>query len=61
MLCQFSEMRRLREEARATVESELKARKQRIDQQFSESRSIFATKQQEVSAKITQKYEEEMI
>jgi hypothetical protein len=57
---QFSEARRLREEARQVAESELEARKQRVDREFSESRSILATRQQNAIEAITKKWEDEV-
>jgi hypothetical protein len=56
---QYSEARRPQESARFAGESELEARKQHIDQEFSESRSILAAQQQYAIAKITQKWEDE--
>jgi hypothetical protein len=57
---QYSEARRLREEARKVGESEMEARKRRIDQEFSEFRTILAIKHQDAISKITQKWELEM-
>jgi hypothetical protein len=56
----YTDARSLREEARNVGEAELEARKQRIDQEFGQSRSLLAAKQQEAIEKITEKYDEEI-
>jgi hypothetical protein len=56
----YDEARTLREEARNVGEAELEARKQRIDEEFNQSRLMLAAKQQEAIEKITQKYDDEI-
>ncbi|OHT11508.1 hypothetical protein TRFO_19053 [Tritrichomonas foetus] len=56
----YEDARNLRDRARLTGENELEERKQKIDKEFAESRSMLAAKQQDAIEHITQKYDEEI-
>ncbi|EAX93721.1 hypothetical protein TVAG_354600 [Trichomonas vaginalis G3] len=56
----YAEAKQLMAEARLIGESILAARKERVDNEFEQSRSIHATKQQEEMERIEAKFEEQM-
>lgn len=56
----YAEAKRLMAEARTIGESTLAARKERVDNEFEQSRSIHATKQQEEMERIEAKFDEQM-
>ena len=56
----YEEAKRLQKEAREVGERELLGRQQKVDSEFSQSKSNLAVKQQEAMDKIGSKYDEEM-
>lgn len=56
----YTEAKKLRSQAREVAEKELTNRKERIDEEFAQSRSLLTSRQQEAMDQINAKYDEEM-